>query len=518
MPYDAEDTIVALSTPLGQSLKAILRISGSMAVKCLEDKFLTEPSKDKETLNTDPANRSIIENCDTFKSINGYIIVKSEQISIPVTLYVMKAPFSFTKEDVIEIHTFGSLPVLEMILSEILSNNAHTPDTGHSFPDNHSTIRLAEPGEFTKRAFFNGRIDLTQAEAAMKLIRSKSDAELSIGISILKGGMGRLIHDVKDSLLNLCSNIEASIDFSDQDISFISYDEIEKQLNSIHNELLQLVSGRKNDKQLNTEGVNVMLFGRPNVGKSSLLNCFNPDIKSIVSHLPHTTIDSVKRTVTIDELDFNFYDNPGIDMNLLLPENEDSSMGNLEAESLTKNRIFSDSKSKQELLTKTDEAINSADVILFVVDGSCVLTETDKKLFTKIETRQKIVVVNKCDLPQKANLSELNKESDETFVINTSTVTGEGINEIKDTFLQLINKGNIEKQGSLLIANARQHQAFNKTIESIDYAVETTKSRESLEFITIDIRNAMDSLGEIVGEILTEDILEKIFAEFCIGK
>ncbi|MGR3219953.1 MAG: hypothetical protein ACUZ8H_09080, partial [Candidatus Anammoxibacter sp.] len=235
-----DDTIVALSTPSGHSLRAILRISGSDAFRSITHIFTKDLPPDRQSNNNFKSFDAEIEQTPTFRSINGYILVKKEQTRIPVTLYVMKAPHSFTKEDIVEIHTVGAAPIIDMILSEILFNQkTRLPD------ESCRIIRLADPGEFTKRAFLNGRIDLAQAEAVMRLIRSRSDSEVLAGMFLLNGEGRLLINDLRDQMVDLCSKIEASIDFSDQDILLISHEEIENQLHLIHQELLSLTFDNK---------------------------------------------------------------------------------------------------------------------------------------------------------------------------------------------------------------------------------------------------------------------------------
>ena len=519
MHHSLEDTIIALSTPSGSSLRAILRISGPDALNCIDNLFIRELNPRFQTgwktssvdispplmhgINK-PSNTSFnsmskyisIKDAKTYTSINGYIVIEKEQTSIPVTLYIMKSPHSFTKEDVVEIHTFGAAPILEMILEEIL------------FGRTNGTVRMAEPGEFTKRAFLNGRIDLMQAESVMKIIRSKSDSEILAGMSLLNGKMRRLINETKDQLVNLCSRVEASIDFSDQDISLITSEEIENQISLILKELRQLIAGDKTEKQIFVDGVNVVLYGKPNVGKSSILNTLEPDIKAIVSESANTTRDSIRRSIKIDGVSFNFIDNPGVNTNLIGNGMiDDGQNGNCHTVAFKS-------------FEKTQDSLNSADIILFVLDGSCELNDNDidRELFDKIKDRKKIVIVNKCDLPQKMNLDEINNGTDKFPVVITSTVTKTGISDMIKELLNFVVKGDVDQSGSRLIINTRQCSALNDAVRYLDYSLKTIKDHESDEFIALDLRNALDSLGEIAGSVITDDLLDKIFSEFCVGK
>ena len=532
MLQNLEDTIIALSTPSGSSLRTILRISGPDALSCISNIFVKELpedyylSKKKDRL-TDDFRLFYDNTVDVVpnRSINGYLFAKKEAVYIPSTLYIMKSPHSFTKEDIVEIHTIGSIPIIEMILSEILFNtdssisayqnkkhtsNKHLPNNqGSSETLNNkrsAKIRLAEPGEFTKRAFLNGRIDLTQAEAVLKIIRSKSDKELLASNSLLKGEIQDVINVLRDKLIELCSKIEATIDFSDQDISLISHEEIEDSLCSIQEELTNLISEKNSKKKLNTEGINIVLLGKPNVGKSSLLNAFDPGIHTIVSHLPHTTRDSIKRIININNIRFNFFDNPGIDIDVsienLVDENNDANSNNINFKAISKSR----------------ESLEYADIVLFVVDGSAGLNDIDKSLFGKIKNKNKIIVINKDDLTMKVDLNELSCESKTLSIVKTSAINRKGIDILKKELVNKVLNGHIDQSNPQIVTNTRHAIALKGASDFIDYALETTKNRESFEFIALDLRNAFDVLGEIIGNVVTNDILDKIFEDFCIGK
>lgn len=500
--YNTEDTIVGLSTPSGISLHAILRVSGRYALDCVSRIFtpnLTESftqylnPKDATSPNNPHTNGNLLKKAATYSSIKGYIFIAQEHLYIPATLYIMKAPNSYTREDVVEIHTFGSPPLLEIILSGLLSYKKQP-------------VRLAEPGEFTKRAFLNGRIDLSQAEAVMRIIRSQTDSELRSGMSHLNGRFKHLIMEIKEELIDLCSRIEASIDFSDQDITLISYIEIKHVLYSILNKLLQLTSDHDSgERHIFVEGINIVLYGSPNVGKSSLLNTFDPPIKAIVSEFPHTTRDSVKSTIRIEDLDLHFIDNPGIDRKIDI-----IGCGNCHDNGI-------DTRPQSYSIAKAFKAIDSADIVLFVLDGNSGLNDIDRYLFNKIKDLKKIVIVNKVDLPQNINLSELTDGKDDLTIVRTSTVTGEGLNRLKNAILKLA-LGGIEQSGSQLMVNTRQKTALHKLINFLNYAIKSTEDGESFEFIVLDLRSGLESLGEITGDVVTDDILDKIFSDFCIGK
>ncbi len=492
-----EDTIIALSTPCGSSLRAILRISGPKSFQCLDNIFTQRPpsyhkvsTNASNNLSTEATN--YLSKAETFTSTNGYIFSKKEHIHIPVTIYIMKSPRSYTMDDILEIHTIGSTPIIDMILAEILA--CPNPET-----ERKGIIRLAEPGEFTKRAFLNGRIDLTQAEAVMKLIRSKSDNEVMAGISLLKGEISTIVNSIKEQLLALCSLIEASIDFSDQDIELVSHDEIEKRLVLVLNKISHIIAEKTKGEELNNQGINVLFFGQPNVGKSSLLNCMGPDIKTIVSDIPHTTRDSVKRRIKIDNRWFHFFDTPGIES---IINHTDETENNITYKSYA----------------KSEECIEMADIVIFVIDGSEEFNHIGVDLLQMLKDKRKIMIINKTDLPPKVTKDDLSNDYGDFTIINTSTINHTGIDILKKELLNIALCNPIDNTGSTTIVNTRQRIALGNAIDFLNYAIESAKLNESIEFIALDIRNALETLGEIVGNVVTDDILDKVFSDFCIGK
>ncbi len=502
-----EDTIIALSTPAGASLKAVLRISGPNALNCAGSVFSCNVApvdcRGNGARWKPGINPNILKEIETFTSVNGLILIENEQASIPANLYIMKAPRSFTREDVVEIHTFGAPPIIDMILNKLLSGGQNRPIHGPNAVSQRQTgkARLAEPGEFTKRAFLNGRIDLAQAEAVMKLIRSKSDAEARAGMTLLNGNFSRVVHKIKDQLMDVCADVEASIDFSDQDISFISNNQIKEKLQNALEELNKLTGAEIKERRVYDQGINVAIYGKPNAGKSSLLNMLGPDIGSIVSDQPHTTRDLIKRKVKISNINFSFFDTAGIDQH---HDNDNTRLLNANI--------------KEQSMAKSNETIDYADLILFALDGSSHIDDINKQLYGKLTEKKKLIIVTKCDLPQKLDLGRFVTKEDRVSIINTSTVNGHGINELKKTLLEFAAKGSVEQAESYAVLNTRQTAVLNEAVNYITYALETTNADASLEFIALDLRNAMDSLGEITGNIVADDILDKIFSDFCIGK
>jgi len=269
MSPEIHDTIVAVSSPSGRSLHAIIKISGPEAIPCMKDFFV-------------PASHIDSGEIPTYISVAGSIHIMEEGINIPAVLYIMKQPYSYTKEDVVEIHTLGSPTILEMLLSSILSKGIQA----------RRNIRLSQPGEFTKRAFLHGRIDLTQAEATMRIIRAQTDGELKVAVAQLAGDVSQQTQRIQDEAVSLCSYIEAAIDFSDQDIELISAREIMNRLEVIENNISRLLIQPEIGK-ISPEGINTVLYGKPNVGKSSLINALLEKKRTLVSEIPGTTRDVV---------------------------------------------------------------------------------------------------------------------------------------------------------------------------------------------------------------------------------
>ncbi|HEY4482337.1 MAG TPA: GTPase, partial [Candidatus Brocadiaceae bacterium] len=288
MSPEIQDTIVAVSSPSGRSLQAIIKISGPEAIQCMKDFFIPTAHIDLEVV-------------PTYTSIAGNIHIVEEGINIPAVLYIMKQPYSYTKEDVVEIHILGSPMVFEMLLSSILSKGIQVK----------RNIRLSQPGEFTKRAFLHGRIDLTQAEATMRIIRAHTDAELKVAVAQLTGSVSQQIKRIQDDAVSLCSYIEAAIDFSDQDIELISAGEIMHRLEVIKNNISHLLIQPEIGK-VSLEGIDTVLYGKPNAGKSSLINALLGKKRTLVSETPGTTRDVIADILEIRGIRFKLMDTAGM--------------------------------------------------------------------------------------------------------------------------------------------------------------------------------------------------------------
>ena len=468
MSIETQDTIAAISTPSGRSFSAIIKISGTEAIQCIKNSFV-------------PNSHIDLENMPTYTSVQGYINVLEEQINIPVLLYIMRQPYSYTKEDVVEIHTIGSPWILEMLLNSIFSKK----------PDTKRNIRISQPGEFTKRAFLHGRIDLTQAESTMRIIRAQTDSELKSAIMQLTGSISKQIKYVQDEAVSLCAHIEAAIDFSDQDIELISIVEITNRLETIKRTISDLLAQSETSK-VYTDGINTILYGKPNVGKSSLINALLEKKRAVVSEIPGTTRDIIADTLDVSGIRFKLTDTAGID------ETEDivSSLA----------------------MERTKDTLKSAHVILIVFDDNTSINEQLREIKLENITGSIIVVINKCDLQKNDLPVELPVELRKYPVVRTSTTTGEGLEKLKKILLETVLGGQVNIYGSPSTFNTRQKEALLRSLQSILQTIESAKNDESYEFIALNLRTAVDALGEVVGEITTENILDKIFSGFCIGK
>ncbi|MGR3293852.1 MAG: tRNA modification GTPase, partial [Candidatus Scalindua sp.] len=354
MSFGLNDCILAISTPSGQSLRAIIRLSGKDVFSCLKSLFAPD------------AIREIV--CEKgFRSYHSNLCLEKEKVSIPVSIYIMKSPNSYTREDIVEIHTFGSPPLLEMLMETLLSSGRENTYKEDNIEVT-TGIRIAEPGEFTKRAFLNGRISLAEAESVMHVIRSQTDSELLISVANLKGKLTELMHRIQEKLVNLCARIEAAIDFYEQDIELISTCEIKKELDAVK-ERLSMVSRNGQKPIISHYGVKTVFIGLPNAGKSSLFNKLLDRSKAIVTQVRGTTRDTLEADMVLEGVNLRMKDTAGV------------ARGGGELESLAAQRTYG--------------SMDDAQIVLFVIDGSVQLCNQQIELFDSITTRNKITVINK---------------------------------------------------------------------------------------------------------------------------
>ncbi len=458
-----DDTIAAISTPPGEAGISIVRMSGKDSLEIASRIFLSKRGTD-------------IKDSPSHKLHYGFIIDPATHMKIDeVLLSIMRRPNTYTKEDMVEINCHGGYFITRRILELLLKNGA----------------RLAEPGEFTMRAFLNGRIDLTQAEAIIDLIRADSEYSERIAIESLTGTLRKRIEDIMENLMKIVTEVEAYIDFPEEDIDIPSSEWLTKLI-AIHQKIEELSDSFYEGKILK-EGLKVAIAGRPNVGKSSLLNRLLEEERVIVTDIPGTTRDTIEETINIKGIHLRLIDTAGIRK--------------------AKDII------EEEGIRRSKEAIERADLILFVIDGSEPLEEGDISLLKKIKESNKrfIAVINKKDrglVPLKDQRFEGIKR------VNISALTGEGIDELKETIFEILTQGMNYRKGELpLITRVRHKDLLDQASRSIENAINGVRESLSTELLSLELRNSMESLGEITGTTITsEDILRRIFSEFCIGK
>ena len=450
-----DDTIVAISTALGVGAISIIRLSGKDAISITNKVF-----KGK--------NLSEVES----HTINyGHIYDKDELID-EVLVSVMKSPKTYTKEDVIEINCHGGINTTEKVLELLILNGA----------------RLAEPGEFTKRAFLNGRIDLTQSEAVMDLIESKSNLERKEALKNVEGRISKLIDNYRNKIMDLISHIEVNIDYPEYyDIEIVDDIKVKNSLKDLINELKKLIKESEN-KEIVRTGIKTIIVGRPNVGKSSILNNLLEYDKAIVTDIAGTTRDIVEGNIYIDGIHLNIIDTAGIRK--------------------------TDNLVEQIGVEKSLSLIDEADLVLVVLNGNEKLTNLDKEILEKTKNKTNIVLINKNDLDKKIEEEEL----DGRIVISTNTMNLNGLNSLKEKISELFKLDQISTNDYTYLTNTRQISLAKKALESLENAEKGRKNNDPIDMIEIDIKDAFDLLGEIVGKNYSDEILDNLFKNFCVGK
>jgi len=449
------DTVAAISTTLGVGAISIIRVSGNDAINIVNKIF---KGKDLTSVDTNTINY-------------GYIIDNDEVID-EVLVSIMKAPRTFTKEDVVEINCHGGISTTNKVLELVLNNGA----------------RLAEPGEFTKRAFLNGRIDLTQAESVMDLINSKNESKRKVAIKGLNGYVSNIIRKLRQEMLELLASIEVNIDYPEyEDAIEMTNDLVKPKIIEIKEKLSKIINESENGKIL-TSGIKTIIIGKPNVGKSSILNRLLDEEKAIVTDIEGTTRDTVEGNITINGVSLNIIDTAGI------RETEDivEKIG----------------------VEKSLSLISEADLVILVLNNNEELTEEDKKILEACKDKKTIVVINKNDLERKINIEEIPYKN----IIYTNTVELNGIDSLKEKIVELFNLNELEQQDYTYLSNVRQislAKEANSILEEVEKAI---IDEVPVDMIEIDIRRAWEKLGEIIGETYTEELIDQLFSQFCLGK
>lgn len=446
------DTIVAISTTTGVGAISIIRLSGEDSISIINKVF----TKD-------------LSNVDSHTIHYGHI-KDNEEVIDEVLVSVMRTPRTFTREDIIEINCHGGIAPTNKVLELLLKKGA----------------RLAEPGEFTKRAFLNGRIDLLEAEATMDLISSKSDKARKMSINTLTGETSNLIKDLRSDLVGIISNIEVNIDYPEyEDIEVLTNEKLLPNINKFKEKLEHIIK-KSEDSKFVKEGIKVGIIGKPNVGKSSLLNSLLEEEKAIVTDIPGTTRDIVEGNIVLDGIILNIIDTAGI------RETEDV------VEKIGVERSLS--------------IINSSDLVIFILNNNETLSEEEKELLKKIEEKKKIIVVNKIDLENKLDKTLLDN------YIEISVKESIGINKVKEEIKRLFNLGELESNDMTYLSNARSISLLHKTMNSIEEAINEIELNSPIDIVEFSLKDAWNSLGEVIGETYTDELLDELFSRFCLGK
>lgn len=457
------DTIAAISTAIGESGIGIVRMSGKDSLNIANKLF-----KGKKV------NR--LMDAESRKLTYGYIVdpEKDEKID-EVLITFMKGPHTYTREDMVEIYCHGGIISVRRILELTLKNGA----------------RLADPGEFTKRAFLNGRLDLSQAEAVIDMINAKTDKSFKVSLNQLEGSLSIKIGEIRDILLDMIAHIEVSIDFPDEDIEEITYGDLEKNAKLVEKKIDVLLRTADRGRILR-DGLNTVILGKPNVGKSSLLNAILKENRAIVTDIPGTTRDIIEEYVNIDGIPLKVVDTAGI----------------RDTEDLVE-KIGVD---------RAKDMVDRADLIIAVFDVSKALTEEDQDIINIIKNKKAIVLLNKSDLPSKYDEDYIRSLLPDKQIITTSITEGIGVEELVDAIKDMFYTGEVDVESQIIVSNMRHNDQLIKAKKNIEDGLSGIRTNMPLDCIEVDIRNCWDSLGEISGDTIGEDILDKIFSEFCIGK
>jgi tRNA modification GTPase len=455
------DTIAAIATPLGEAGISVIRVSGPEAVG-LTDKIYVG----KRSLSDVPTH-----------TVNyGHIIDPSSKERVEEALItVMRAPRSFTREDVVEIGCHGGIISVKKVLDLLLEHG----------------VRLAEPGEFSKRAFLNGRIDLSQAEAVIDIIRAKSDRAFKVAMRQAEGHLSKKIRELQQRLIELMAHIEVNIDYPEHDVSEMTSRFIQEHCDTAIVEIEGLLRLADQGKVLR-EGITTAIVGKPNVGKSSLLNMLVQENKAIVTDIPGTTRDVIEEYVNINGIPLRLLDTAGLRETSDLVE--------------------------QIGVERSRSAMSEADLILLVLNHSEPMVEEELKLIEQVKNRQSICIINKTDLPAELDVDYVRGQFPEERVVLMSIADNKGIMELEKAISQLFFSGSIEAGDMTYVSNARHIHLLKKAKQSLQEAKEAAESFVPIDMIQIDVRNAWEHLGEIIGNAAPDTLIDQIFSQFCLGK
>ena len=448
------DTIAAISTALGVGAISIIRVSGDDSVKIVNKIF---KGKDLTKVKS--------------HTIHYGHIMEGKTAVDEVLVSVMLSPKTFTTEDVVEINSHGGIATTNKVLELLLLNGA----------------RLAEPGEFTKRAFLNGRIDLIEADGIMNLISSKTENSRKLSMNQLTGKVTNDIKKLRQNLVEILSHIEVNIDYPEyEDIEELTTEKILPSLLTFKNDLQKIIKNSSDGKIIN-EGINIGIIGRPNVGKSSLLNSLLEEEKAIVTDIEGTTRDIVEGKITLKGIIINFIDTAGI-------RETDNIVEKIGVE-------------------KSKKIINQCDLLILILNNNEILTQEDKELISILKEKKHIILINKIDLENKLNLTELPSN-----LLKISIKEKRGLEELKQRIVDIFNLGELETKDLTYLSDARSISLLKKSLVYIDEAIHSINQNEPIEIVEFNIKDAWESLGEIIGETYKEELLDELFSRFCLGK
>lgn len=456
-----EDTIAAIATPMGEGGIAVIRVSGDEAV-AISDRVYRGKTKLTD-MESHTVRYGFIHNPKTGERVEEVLVT------------IMRAPKTFTREDVVEISCHGGFVSVKKVLDLLLEQGA----------------RIAEPGEFTKRAFLNGRIDLSQAEAVIDLIRAKSDRAFKVALKQSEGSLSRQIKVLRHQLVELMAHIEVNIDYPEHDVEEMTNAFIKDKCTNALAEIDRLLVTAQQGKILR-EGITTAIVGRPNVGKSSLMNTLAQEEKAIVTEIAGTTRDVIEEYVHVNGIPLKLLDTAGIRETTDLVE--------------------------QIGVERSRNALSEADLILFVVNGAEPLQQGEHELIEQLRERQVIVIVNKLDLPQEIELNYLVEVFGDERVVRMSLLENQGITDLEKAIASIFFSGQLESGDLTYVSNVRHIHLLKQAHSALSEAYEAAESFVPIDMIQIDIRNAWEQLGEIIGDSVSDSLIDQIFSQFCLGK
>lgn len=455
------DTIAAISTPVGEGAIAIVRLSGPKAIEVAAALF----------------NGINLKEVDSHTIHYGKVIdPETDRVTDEVMVSVMRAPRTFTREDIVEINCHGGIVAVNRVLETVLRHGA----------------RLAEPGEFTKRAFLNGRIDLSQAEAVMDIIRAKSDKAMTVALHQIDGRLSKLIQKLRQELLETVAHVEVNIDYPEyDDVEEMSHELLQTKVKEVLVEIEKLLKIAKQGKILR-EGIRTGIIGRPNVGKSSLMNTLIQEKKAIVTDIPGTTRDTIEEYVNVRGVPLRLVDTAGI------RETEDivEKIG----------------------VERSHQVLKESDLILLMLNNNEELTEDDIQLFNAIDQMKYIVIINKSDLTQKLNIDQVTTLTNGNPIITTSLLEEDGVDKLEQAIADIFFAGEIEADDLTYVSNVRHIQLLNQSKQALEDSLNGLEIGVPIDIVQIDVTRTWEFLGEIIGDTASDGLIDQLFSQFCLGK